>query len=197
MNQGNLPKPLFTITDYRWKYTLYAIICTALVLAGFLTFGAKERHWQFWMAEVVMAVFASGIIYMLLSPKYRFVGKKGPEFDAWLKEKEQALLQDHGKFTFDPNGFVFHANPKDIAVNWSEITRISCHLEDVVTNDDDLCLRIEYGDNHFLEFDEEVPGWMHFRQELVQALNISEDWQSELLNSGAKELIIYSKTATS
>lgn len=191
--QVNPGQDQIIVADRKWKYYLYAAVCWGLVLAGFLTINARERHWQFWMAEVVMLTFALGLTYMLLNKKYRFIGRTGPEMDAWLKGKYEKLLEEEGSFSYTNEGFVFHGDGEEISVNWNDITRISGHLEDVVTNDEDLCLRLEYGESHFIEFDEEVPGWLLFRHKMREVFGFSPDWQDTLLNSGVKEIEIYRK----
>jgi hypothetical protein len=179
------------IADYKWKYLLYAVVCWGLVLAGFLAIGAKERHWQFWMAEVVMVTFALGITYMLLSKKYEFIGRKGPRFDAYLDAKYNDMLTKSGRFLYTEDGFVFHGDGNEIPIQWSEISKISAHLEDVVTNDQDLCLRMEYGENHFLEFDEEIEGWILFKQKLAEKFQLPGGWEQKLIDSNQKELVLY------
>lgn len=179
------------VADRKWKYILYAAVCWGLVLAGFLTIRAKERHWQFWMAEVVMLAFSLGLTYMLLNKKYKFIGRTGPEMDAYLAGKYEDLLKEQGQFSYTAEGFIFKASDKEIPVLWNEIHRISGHLEDVVSNDEDLCLRIEYGDNHFLEFDEEMPGWLLFRHKMREQFGFGPEWQEKLLDSGNKEIEIW------
>jgi hypothetical protein len=182
------------VADRKWKYVLYSAVCWGLVFAGFLTINAKERHWQFWIAEVVMLAFALGLSYMLLNKKYKFIGRTGPAMDAYLAGKYEDLLTDHGSFTYTSDGFVFKAEDNDIEVLWDEINRISGHLEDVVSNDEDLCLRIEYGENHFLEFDEEMPGWLLFRHKMRERFGFGPEWQDSLLESGSKEIEIWRKS---
>jgi hypothetical protein len=179
------------IADYKWKYILYALVCWGLVLAGFLAFNARERHWQFWMAEVVMLLFALGLCYMLFSPKYEFIGRKGPRFEAYLNQRYNDFLTDHGKFEYFEDGFVFQSEPDTVPVKWSEIQRVTAHLEDVVTNDEDICLKLEYGENHFLEFDEEIPGWLMFKEQLALHIGLAADWEARLLASGKKELLLF------
>lgn len=180
-----------TIAEQRWKYWIYLLVCLGLVLAGFLTFNARQRHWQFWVAETVMILFTLGLLYMLFNPRYRFVGRTGPKMDAYLAEQYSELLKEEGLFGYTQDGFTFKAESGMIEIQWKDISRISGHLEDVVTNDEDLCLKIEYGDNHFLEFDEEVPGWLLFRKQLQTQFNFSWEWQEKLLDSGIKEIEIY------
>ncbi|MBS3914134.1 MAG: hypothetical protein KG003_06515 [Bacteroidetes bacterium] len=182
------------IADYKWKYVIYALVCSGLVLAGFLTFNARERHWQFWLAEVVMCLFASGLFYMLLSPKYRFIGRSGEEFDAYMRHKYDELSNDAGRFQYLEDGFVFRTDEGEIEVFWKDVNSIVAHLEDEVTNDDDICLRLNYSDSNFLEVDEELPGWMKFRSILEQKFKLHENWTQELLSSGQKEMILFQKS---
>ena len=180
------------IADYRWKYIVYACICWGLVLAGFLTFGAKERHWQFWMAEIVMFLFGSGLLYMLFNPKYHFIGREGKDYEKWMKEKYQFLLNDDGRFGYTDIGFSFKTDEGLIEIPWESITKISARLEDEISNDDDIVLRIEYGDSHFVEFDEEVAGWIKFIQILRQQFpQIPEDWTGQVTLSTFKEMELF------
>lgn len=190
------PKPApenndIAIADYRWKYIIYAAICWSLVLAGYFGIAASNRNWQFWMAEVVMLLFALGLTYMLLNPRYRFLGRKGPEYDEWLQQKYQSLLGENGMFEYNDAGFVFHAPDAEVNVLWSQITRISAHLEDLVSNDDDICLRIEYADGHFLEIDEEIPGWLRFTNTIQKQFNCSKDWQTALSATNVREIVLF------
>lgn len=181
------------IVDYRWKYLLYAIVCWSLVLAGFLAIKAKERAWEFWMAEVVMLCFGTGLFYMLFSGRYVFIGRKGADFDAYMQKKYADLLNDTGDFTYTDDGFVFNGDGKQIEIKYSEINRISGHLEDMVSNDDDLVLRIEYGNNHFFEIDEELRGWLFLRQQLREHFHYDQSWQDVLLKSKLKEIEIWKR----
>ncbi len=181
------------VADYKWKYILYAAICWGLVLAGFLAFSAKERHWQFWMAEVVMLSLAGGVSYMLLSGKYDFIGRKGQKFDAYLDSKYKDILNEKGRFDYSDDGFIFHAEGKEIEVKWSEIDRVTAHLEDLVSNDEDLCIKIEYDYKHFLEFDEEIPGWLLFKEKLAANIQLAENWEKRLLAADQKEILLFKK----
>lgn len=197
MNQGQPDKYEVSVADYRWKYILYACVCWGLVLAGFLTFYNSERNWQFWMAEAVMLMFALGLTYMLISPKYIFIGRKGPRFDEYLNNKYNDLVSQDGVFSFVEQGFVFHGEEGDIEIKWEQITRISGHLEDILSNDDDIVIRLEYDEGkHFLEFDEEIGGWLKFRQEMRSHFNFSPEWQNELIQSGKKEILIWELPST-
>lgn len=194
METSNPDKYEVAIADYRWKYVLYACVCWGLVLAGFLTFYNAERNWQFWLAELVMSMFAAGITYMLVSPKYSFIGRKGPKFEAYLNQKYNIMVSEDGSFSYNDSGFVFRGDEaQDISIQWNEISRISGHLEDTVSNDEDLVIRLEYGDNHFLEFDEEIAGWLKFRQEMRAKFGFTAEWQDRLISSGQKEIVIWER----
>lgn len=188
---SDLRENKIVIAEPRWKYVVYASVCISLILAGFLTFNAKERHWQFWMAEIVISLFALGILYMLFNPRYRFIGRNSAEMTEYLADKYEHLLRDNGKFTYTETGFVFNGDESDVVIEWNEITRISGRIEDVLSNDDDLVLSIEYGNGHFLEFDEEIPGWLLFRHKMRERFGFSQEWQDKLIDSGKSEIEIY------
>lgn len=186
---------IIAVADYRWKYVIYALICWGVVLAGFLTFGAKERQWQFWMAEVVMGLFGSGLLYMLFNPRYQFIGREGKVYDKWLKDKYQQMLKDDGRFIYYEDGFKFHADEGDIDIPWASITKISARLEDEISNDDKIVLRIEYTGGHFVEFDEEVAGWLKFLQVLPGKFpGISEDWPGQVTLNRFGEMDLYQRS---
>ncbi|MBL7811503.1 MAG: hypothetical protein JNL57_04715 [Bacteroidetes bacterium] len=183
----------FVIAEYRWKYILYAVVCWSLVLAGLLTFSVPSRNWQFWMAETVMTAFAMGLTYMLANRKYRFIGRKGPDFDAYMQERYESMRQDTGSFVYVSDGFEFTPEVGNvIRVEWSRIRRISAHVEDVVTNDDDIAIKLEWTEGHFFEVNEEINGWLRFVEELQKAFpQIPDDWQQQVLRSNARELELF------
>lgn len=179
---------IIAIADKRWKYILYASVCWALVFAGFFMFGQKERSWQFWMAEVVMTLFGSALVYMLLSPRYFFIGRSGEAYDRWMEEKTAALLQQDGRFQYVEDGFVFMADDGPVHIVWNLVSKIKVRLEDELSNDDDIVMRIELSDGHFIEFDEEINGWTKWESVLLQQYpSIRQDWMQEFLNSGLRE----------
>ncbi len=185
---------VIAIADYRWKYIIYAIICWALVIAGFFTFNAKERQWQFWMAEVVMFLFGSGLLYMLFNKKYYFIGRRGAEYDQWMAEKHSDLLREDGFFTYFPNGFVFHMEKENLEINWDDIYKITARIEDELSNDDDVVMRLDYALDKFVEFDEEIPGWTKWELMVREHFpQIQENWISVLLKSNDKETVLYKK----
>lgn len=190
MNNPNHPQII--VADKRWKYIAYAVICYSLVFAGFYTFSTGNRSWQFWMAEIVMSAFSIGLTYMLVSGKYRFVDRDSPEYVEFLETQYADFLNETGQFEYFDGGFIFHSDTEKIQIMWSDIERISGHIEDNLTNSDDLCLRIEYKGNHFIEFDEECPGWLLFREKMREQFpSISWEWQNEVLNSNIKEIELY------
>lgn len=193
MTEKSGNRGIIAVADYKWKYIMYASVCWGIVLAGFLTFGAKERNWQFWLAEVVMGLFGSGLLYMLLSPKYYFIGRKGPEYEEWLNHQHNNMLQQAGRFAYTEKGFSFRTENEEIQIAWNDIKTISAHLEDEITNDDDIALKIEFGQDQFIEFDEEVEGWTLFIHTMHKVFpGINEAWQRDLLSSKEGNMVLYS-----
>jgi hypothetical protein len=181
----------FVIAEYRWKYYIYVAVCWTLVFAGFMTFSAKTRTWQFWMAEVVLTCFALGLTYMLSNSKYKFIGRKGPAFDEYMENRYKQMLGEDGVFDFETDHFVLHDNEKEVKVKWAEVTKISAHLQDSLTWDD-LCLRLEYDGSHFLEVNEEIAGWMKFVSEVHRNFpTIPADWQDVVIHMNKEELLLF------
>jgi|GEM_PF-3144595 len=182
------------IADSRWKYILYSLICWALVIAGFATIGAKERHWQFWMAEVIMFAFGSGLLYMLLSPKYLFIGRNGAAYDTWMQEKHNELVNQDGIFIYTNVGFIFPGDTEPLEINWSDIQKVIARVEDELSNDDDLVVRIELPNSKFIEFDEEIAGWTKWEEEFRRQFpSVNANWMQEVLISSQKEAVLFAK----
>jgi hypothetical protein len=185
------------IADSKLKYVFYACVCWALVIAGFFTFGAKERHWQFWMAESVMLSFGFGLLYMLLNKKYHFIGRSGDLYDKWMEEEHQLLLAKDGIFSYTAQGFVFQPTNEAINFGWNSIQSITARVEDELSNDDNIVLRIEDSAGKFIEFDEEVEGWIKWESQCrMHFPSIPDNWIDRLVASNTKETVLYKKSDT-
>lgn len=171
------------IAEYRWRYTLYALLCWVLLIFGFIRNGLNSESFQFWFAQSLFLLMGAWLTYMLLSSGNKFIGRKGELFNRELAEESAKLEDEDGVFRFHDKGFSFLADPvAPVFIPWSEISAIYAWVEDQLNNDDLICLRLEYGNGRFLEFEEDTPGYLKFiRTASFYFPGLSGSWQSVIL----------------
>lgn len=171
------------IAEYRWRYTLYALLCWVLLIFGFVRNGMNTQSFQFWAAQVLFFLMGSWLTYMLLSSGNKFIGREGELFIRELEEESAKLQGEDGVFRFHDKGFSFLADPvAPLFIPWADIRAIHAWVEDQLNNDDLICLRIEYGEDHFLEFEEDTPGYLKFIRTASHSFPLlSGSWQTDIL----------------
>ena len=180
------------ITDHRYMFGVYAGICWTVVLAGLMAYKNPARNWQFWTVEILMVCMALYLTYMVLSPRYMFVGKKGPVLFEYLRHRQQELLQEYGQIRYTKKGFHFSQDGKQIKIDWENIRGINASLIDGLAHDDNVTLEFRMDDGGVFQIDEEISGWMMLESKLRQEFpQIPEDWEEDLLKGkkSVKKLI--------
>lgn len=184
------------IVDYKWKYTIYAVLCWCLMLFGFFKLFHGNTSWQFWLAGLIFCGFASILTFMLLSGKFLFVGKKGPLFNEFLHHKYGELMSRNGRFKFYELTVEFDSDHGPLYINWKDINKITAHKDEEIEGDITLSVLIEYGNGHYLEFDELLPGWTPFLQQMEQKLpRIKNNWQNDFLISDEQKMVLFENWA--
>lgn len=181
------------IAEYRWRYMLYAFICWGVLILGFVRKGFQSESLQFWLTQGLFFIMAAWLTWLLLSGGSRFIGRSGASFDLGLSEEAAVLASEDGVFRFHDKGFSFLANPKaPVFIPWQQITGISAWVEDNLNGDDQICLRIDYTDSHFIEFEEDTPGYLKFVSRASSFFPVlNGDWQAQILTVPGRTLKLH------
>lgn len=182
MNQVESFRGKTVITDYRYKFGMYAGVCWTVVIVGIFAYRNPARNWQFWTVEVLMIGMAVYLSFMLLNRRYLFVGKKGPLLFEYLRFRHSQLLEEYGQIAYSKKGFSFVQDGTEIKINWDDIRGINASLIDGLAHDDNVTLEFNIKGGGIFQIDEEISGWMMFETKLREAFpQIPEDWEEKLI----------------